>query len=77
MKRFSCIALLLAASSAALFAQRKIDDAALKNAAKTPEEWLSYGFTPGETRYVPIDQINTAFDLMHSGASIRSVVTFP
>ena len=60
MKRFSCIALLLAASSAALFAQRKIDDAALKNAAKTPEEWLSYGFTPGETRYVPIDQINTS-----------------
>ena len=28
------------------------------------------------THVMPLDQINTAFDLMHSGESIRSVVTF-
>jgi S-(hydroxymethyl)glutathione dehydrogenase/alcohol dehydrogenase len=28
------------------------------------------------THVMPLDQINEAFDLMHSGASIRSVVTF-
>ena len=38
---------------------RRIDDAALRNAGKTGEEWLSYGLTPGETRYSPLNQINT------------------
>jgi S-(hydroxymethyl)glutathione dehydrogenase / alcohol dehydrogenase len=28
------------------------------------------------THVMPLDQINTAFDLMHDGSSIRSVVTF-
>jgi S-(hydroxymethyl)glutathione dehydrogenase/alcohol dehydrogenase len=28
------------------------------------------------THVLPIEQINKAFDLMHSGESIRSVVTF-
>jgi S-(hydroxymethyl)glutathione dehydrogenase/alcohol dehydrogenase len=28
------------------------------------------------THTMPIDQINDAFDLMHKGESIRSVVTF-
>jgi S-(hydroxymethyl)glutathione dehydrogenase / alcohol dehydrogenase len=28
------------------------------------------------THVMPLDQINTAFDLMHKGESIRSVVTF-
>jgi PQQ-dependent dehydrogenase (methanol/ethanol family) len=37
---------------------RRVDDAALKNASKTPDEWLSYGFTPQETRYSPLNQIN-------------------
>src|SRR5580698_1748671 len=37
---------------------RKIDDAALRNAGKTGEEWLSYGLTPGETRYSPLKQID-------------------
>ena len=27
---------------------------------KTGEEWLSYGFNPGETRYSPLNQINTS-----------------
>ena len=37
---------------------RRVDDAALRNAGKTGEEWLSYGLTPGETRYSPLNQIN-------------------
>src|ERR1700704_4901678 len=38
---------------------RRIDDQALRNAGKTGEEWLSYGLTPGETRYSPLKQIDT------------------
>src|ERR1700731_4603007 len=37
---------------------RRIDDTALRNAGKTGEEWLSYGLTPGETRYSPLKQID-------------------
>jgi glucose dehydrogenase len=39
---------------------QRIDDAALRNAGKTGEEWLSYGLTPGETRYSPLKQIDAA-----------------
>jgi quinohemoprotein ethanol dehydrogenase len=39
---------------------RRIDDTALRNAGKTGEEWLSYGLTPGETRYSPLKQIDAA-----------------
>src|SRR2546427_2294669 len=38
---------------------RRIDDQALRNAGKTGEEWLTYGLTPGETRYSPLKQIDT------------------
>src|SRR5262245_11958571 len=38
---------------------RRVDDLALKNAGKTGEEWLTYGLTPGETRYSPLKQIDT------------------
>jgi quinohemoprotein ethanol dehydrogenase len=43
------------------FAQtpHRIDDAALKNAGKSGEEWLTYGLDQGETRYSPLSQINT------------------
>jgi quinohemoprotein ethanol dehydrogenase len=37
---------------------RKLDDAAIRNAGKTGEEWLTYGLTPGETRYSPLKQID-------------------
>jgi quinohemoprotein ethanol dehydrogenase len=38
----------------------KVDDAALRNVAQGKgEEWLSYGFTPQETRYTPLSQINS------------------
>jgi len=33
---------------------RKVDDAALKSAGKSGDEWLTYGLTPGETRYSPL-----------------------
>ena len=38
---------------------RRVDDAAIRNAGKTGEEWLTYGLTPGETRYSPLKQIDT------------------
>src|SRR5690348_5290545 len=38
---------------------RRVDDAALRNAGKTGEDWITYGLTPGETRYSPLTQINT------------------
>src|ERR1043166_1139657 len=37
---------------------RRIDDAALRTAGKTGEEWLTYGLTPGETRFSPLKQID-------------------
>ena len=39
---------------------RRIDDAALRSAGQNGDEWLSYGRTQGETRYSPLNQINTA-----------------
>jgi quinohemoprotein ethanol dehydrogenase len=43
-----------------VFAQqsRRIDDAALRNSGKSGEEWLTYGLTPGETRFSPLKQID-------------------
>jgi quinohemoprotein ethanol dehydrogenase len=38
---------------------RRVDDAAIRNAGKTGDEWLVYGLTPGETRYSPLKQIDT------------------
>ena len=37
---------------------RRVDDAVLRNAAKSGDEWLTYGQNPGETRYSPLQQIN-------------------
>src|SRR3954463_8493894 len=39
---------------------RVVDDAALRNAVKSGEEWLSNGATPEETRYSPLNQINAS-----------------
>src|SRR4051794_24588137 len=38
---------------------RSVDDAALKTAGKTGDEWLTYGLTLAETRFSPLTQINT------------------
>jgi len=37
---------------------RRVDDAVLRTAGRTGEEWLTYGLTPGETRYSPLKQID-------------------
>jgi quinohemoprotein ethanol dehydrogenase len=37
---------------------RRVDDLALRNAGKTGDEWLTYGLTPGETRYSPLKQLD-------------------
>src|SRR5580704_14801626 len=49
---------LLAASLSAQ-APRPVDDATLKSAGRNGADWLTYGFTPGETRYSPLNQINS------------------
>lgn len=38
----------------------RVNEAVLKNAGKTGGEWLTYGLTPGETRYSPLTQLNAA-----------------
>jgi glucose dehydrogenase len=40
---------------------RRVDDAALRNAGKSGEDWLSYGVTPQETRYSSLTQINAGY----------------
>jgi len=53
--------LAIVAVSVGMLAQqgvKKIDDNALKNAAKNKEEWISYNRDWSETRYSPLDQIN-------------------
>jgi PQQ-dependent dehydrogenase (methanol/ethanol family) len=37
---------------------KRVDDAVLKNAGKTGDDWLTYGFNYSETRYSPLSQIN-------------------
>src|SRR5437016_5478050 len=56
------IALLLG-SFATLFGQaRRVDDSTLRNAVKAASDgdWLSYGLTPGETRFSPLKQIDAS-----------------
>ncbi len=38
---------------------RRVDDSAIRNAGKTGDEWVTYGLTPGETRYSPLKQLDT------------------
>src|SRR6202049_4834526 len=38
---------------------RRVDDAVLKSAGRSGEEWLTYGRNHSETRYSPLNQINT------------------
>ena len=51
---------LLAAGSVLGQQPARVDDSILKNAGKTGGDWLTYGLTQGETRYSPLNQINTA-----------------
>jgi quinohemoprotein ethanol dehydrogenase len=54
----SAMGLTFAACSAFGQPAKAVDDTVLSNAGKTGTEWLSYGLTPGETRYSPLNQIN-------------------
>ena len=54
------IAAALAIAPAYSQAVRVVDDTSLRNAAKNGAEWTTYGFTQGETRYSPLNQINTS-----------------
>jgi len=54
------ILLAVFASVAAAQQAGRVDDATLRNAGKTGSDWLTYGLTPGETRYSPLNQINTS-----------------
>jgi PQQ-dependent dehydrogenase (methanol/ethanol family) len=38
---------------------RQVDEAALKSGGRTGDDWLTYGLTQAETRYSPLNQINT------------------
>ena len=58
---FKPLAVALLATLPAGYAQTvRIDDSALRNAGKSGGEWLTYGLTPGETRYSTLNQINTS-----------------
>jgi PQQ-dependent dehydrogenase (methanol/ethanol family) len=51
---------LLAAPAAVIVAQqpKSVDEAALKNAGKTGEDWISYNVNWSEQRFSPLNQIN-------------------
>ena len=53
------LAALVTMSWGVLAQQRRVDDNALKNASKTPNEWVTYGLDYGETRYSTLAQIDT------------------
>jgi quinohemoprotein ethanol dehydrogenase len=62
MRYLSAAALSLALCGFLFGQSRRIDDAALRNAAKSASDgdWLSYGLTPGETRFSPLKQIDAS-----------------
>src|SRR5688572_31145689 len=62
MRYIPAIALSLILSGLLAGQARKVDDAALRNAAKSASDsdWLSYGLTPGETRFSPLKQIDAS-----------------
>ncbi len=62
MRYFFALALFLTSSGRSFGQAKRVDDAALKNAAKSASDgdWLSYGLTPGETRYSPLKLIDTS-----------------
>jgi quinohemoprotein ethanol dehydrogenase len=39
---------------------RPVDDLSLRSAGKNGAEWTTYGFTQGETRYSPLNQLDTS-----------------
>ena len=62
MRYISAITLSLVLCGLLIGQSKKVDDAMLRNAAKSAAdgEWLSYGLTPGETRFSPLKQIDAS-----------------
>ncbi|MGP0071167.1 MAG: PQQ-dependent dehydrogenase, methanol/ethanol family [Bryobacteraceae bacterium] len=62
MRYAFAVALFVTWSGISLGQPRRVDDAALRNAAKSSSDgdWLSYGLTPGETRFSPLTQIDAS-----------------
>src|SRR5271155_1363901 len=57
-----CVSLVVLTAAAVWIASaqqpKRVDDNALKNAAKNGDEWLTYGRDYAETHYSPLNQIN-------------------
>jgi glucose dehydrogenase len=62
MRYFFAFAVFVTWSGISFGQAKPIDDAALRNAAKSASDgdWLSYGLTPGETRFSPLTQIDAS-----------------
>jgi quinohemoprotein ethanol dehydrogenase len=62
MRYVSAVVLFLTLAGLVVGQSKRIDDAALRNAAKLASDgdWLSYGLTPGETRFSPLKQIDAS-----------------
>lgn len=63
MRYFSALALFLIWSGISSGqASKAVDDIALRNAARSPSDgdWLTYGLTPGETRFSPLKLIDAS-----------------
>jgi len=58
IRKVMTVVLALCASSVMAVAQAPVTDQRLRTAGQSGDDWLSYGLTPGETRYSPLDQIN-------------------
>ncbi|PWU06141.1 MAG: PQQ-dependent dehydrogenase, methanol/ethanol family [Terriglobia bacterium] len=60
MKSIGALGIAFMAAGLAIGQQAaRVDDAALKSAGSTGADWLTYGLTPAETRFSPLNQINT------------------
>src|SRR5271168_195013 len=59
MRKATLLPLLMACMVVAQQAPR-VDDGVLKSAARSGDEWLTYGQNPGETRYSPLKQIDAS-----------------
>jgi PQQ-dependent dehydrogenase (methanol/ethanol family) len=63
MRRFVVVmigGLAIAVSMTTAQQLRRVDDAALKRAGQSGDEWLTYGLNQAETRYSPLAEINTS-----------------
>jgi glucose dehydrogenase len=62
MRSFCAVALFLTWPGISLGQAKRVDDAVLKNAAVSASDgdWLTYGLTPGETRFSPLKQIDAS-----------------